>query len=64
MAKRLASAHGTARFRVVSYNVLSSSLCSPRDFPACEEANLNPLKRLPKLTAKVTLPDRELGKKP
>lgn len=44
---------GRARFRIASYNVLSSSLCAPPDFPACTPENLHPSNRLPRVQAKL-----------
>ncbi len=50
-----------SQFRVASYNVLSSGLCSPADLTACKPANLNPLNRLPRVQSKVSVKYRRLA---
>lgn len=43
----------SAPIRIVSYNVLSSHLCSPSHFQACEPANLEPATRLERVKAQL-----------
>lgn len=39
--------------RIVTYNVLSDALCTPKDYSACGEDNIDPAKRLAKIQAKL-----------
>ena len=51
----MASAVSEAEVRVVSYNVLSSSLCEPSYFSACKPENLKPATRLKRVMDKLSL---------